>query len=207
MLQGLIKDYGLKWSDNNSAALMIARLTKVTDCDDIFNWVKQVKARKPKLSDFMDFMVISGLRFSEAVESYNLIIKLASEGKLHAYYNAESEILEHYRFKELFIRATKKAFITFMPQPLILKISENAHLTECGIINPVRRAGLRLRFGDIREAHATFLTNYLRQPEIDFLHGRVGMSIFMTNYFNPALIKDLKERAFKAIAELKASVT
>ena len=46
----------------------------------------------------------------------------------------------------------------------------------------------------MREAHATFMTKYLRPSEIDFLHGRVSSSIFMRNYFNPALINDLKER-------------
>jgi len=44
---------------------------------------------------------------------------------------------------------------------------------------------------------------YLTQPEIDFLHGRTSASIFMQNYFNPALISDLKERVFKAIEEIK----
>jgi hypothetical protein len=43
----------------------------------------------------------------------------------------------------------------------------------------------------------------LKESEIDFLHGRVSTSVFMRNYFNPALIGDLKERVFKAVAELK----
>jgi intergrase/recombinase len=204
--QKLIKDYGLKWSSNHSAELMIARLTKVTDCDDIFAWIRQVKAHRPKLSDFMDFMTISGLRFNEAIESYNLIIRLWQEGRLKDYYNEESEILEHYKFKEIFIRASKKAFISFMPHALILKISRNAPLKEGGVASLVKRSGLKMRFGDIREAHGTLLTKYLRQPEIDFLHGRVGISIFMTNYFNPALIKDLKERTMNAIQNIISNI-
>jgi len=47
------------------------------------------------------------------------------------------------------------------------------------------------------------MTKYLRPSEIDFLHGRVSSIIFMRNYFNPALISDLKERAFKGISEIK----
>jgi hypothetical protein len=38
--------------------------------------------------------------------------------------------------------------------------------------------------------------------EIDFLQGRTSASVFMRNYFNPALISDLKERVFKGIAAL-----
>jgi len=37
------------------------------------------------------------------------------------------------------------------------------------------------------------MTKYLKESEINFLHGRVSASIFMQNYFNPAWISDLKE--------------
>jgi len=54
--------------------------------------------------------------------------------------------------------------------------------------------------------HGTFMTKYLKREEIDFLHGRISSSIFMQNYFNPALIKDLKERTFRAIREIKTKI-
>jgi len=47
------------------------------------------------------------------------------------------------------------------------------------------------------------MTKGLSQPEIDFLQGRVSANVFMRNYFNPALIGDLKERVFEAIGKLK----
>ena len=65
---------------------------------------------------------------------------------------------------------------------------------------------LQLRFADIREAHATFMTKYLKKEEIDFLHGRVTSGVFMQRYFNPALIGDLKDRAFQGIAEILEKV-
>ena len=55
---------------------------------------------------------------------------------------------------------------------------------------------------DVREAHASFMTKHLQQPEIDFIHGRVSTNVFMRNYFNPALIGDLKARALKGIQEM-----
>ena len=51
-----------------------------------------------------------------------------------------------------------------------------------------------------------FMTKYLRPSKIDFLHGRVSSSIFMRNYFNPALINDLKERVFKAINDIENKI-
>jgi len=66
----------------------------------------------------------------------------------------------------------------------------------------LKRQGFNLRFGDIRENYATFMTRWLNPPEIDFLQGRVSASVFMSNYFNPALIGDLRERIFQGIKEI-----
>jgi len=131
---------------------------------------------------------------------------LAKEGKLNEYYDSEREILEHYKFKEIFIRRTKKAFISFIPKELIQKISDNEALNIHTIQTRVKRKTKKLRFSDVREAHGTFLTKYLRDSEIDFLHGRVSASVFMRNYFNPALITDLKERVFQGIAEIQTKI-
>jgi len=194
----------LKWSVQ-ADDIIINRLTKTVDSNEIFEWVKAVKREKPDLTDFMDFMAITGLRFNEALESYNLIIELAQERKLKQYYNEDKEVLEHFRFKEIFIRRTKKAFISFVSKALIEAVSRKKPLTYSYAIS-VRKKGFRLRFGDIREAHATFLTKYLRESEIDFLQGRVSASVFMRNYFNPALISDLKTRVFRGICEIQTSI-
>ena len=63
-----------------------------------------------------------------------------------------------------------------------------------------------MRFADIRETHATFMTKYLKDNEIDFVHGRVTSNVFMRNYFNPSLISDLKERALQAIDEIQEKI-
>ena len=46
------------------------------------------------------------------------------------------------------------------------------------------------------------MTKFLNPAEIDFLQGRIGASVFMRNYFNPALIENLQDRTFKGIYEL-----
>jgi intergrase/recombinase len=150
----------------------------------------------------MDFITISGLRCVEAVESYNLIIDLSKQGKLGEYYDAEKELLEHFRFKQIFIRNNKKAFVSFIPRTVVEEISRSEKITLAQITNRIKRKGLKPRFNDIREYYATCMTKFLSQPEIDFLQGRISGSVFMRNYFNPALISDLKERVFKAIEEL-----
>jgi len=205
----LIADYDLKWVGKSRDEIIIDRLTKVTDAGEIFEWVRKIKKARPELSSFMDFITITGLRFEEAIASYNLVIKLNSEGKLSEYYNTTNQTLEHYKFKETFLRRTKKAFISFAPETMIEQLSPISLSKELIIkrIHPSRKKwSLRLRFGDVREAHGTFLTKYLKESEIDFLHGRVSTSVFMRNYFNPALIKDLKRRTNKGISEILKNI-
>lgn len=99
-----------------------------------------------------------------------------------------------------------KAYVSFVPSNLIKRVSEHEALTKNAIQKRIQRADLPSRFGDIREAHGSLLTKYLRQAEIDFLHGRVSASVFMRNYFNPALVGDLQERTFKAVKDISERI-
>ena len=63
-----------------------------------------------------------------------------------------------------------------------------------------------MRFSDIRELFASCSVKHLKQPEIDFLQGRVSTSVFMQNYFNPMWIADLKTRAITNLTDLLITV-
>jgi intergrase/recombinase len=204
--QGLVKAYGLKWKNVKAEDLLLSRIANMENNGNVLEWIRLVKAKIPKLNVFMDFMLQSGLRFEEAVHSYNLIIDLAREGRLNEYYNEEAEALEHYRFKSLFIRRTKKAFVSFIPKRLVETVSREEKLTIYKVWNWVKRNSLKCRFPDIREYYATVMTKWLNQSEIDFLQGRISGSVFMRNYFNPALITDLHERVFKGLAEIQSKL-
>jgi len=167
-------------------------MTRTREYGDVSKWVSEVKNKFPKLADFLDFILANGLRFKEAVDSYNLIIDSTEKGKLESYYNSETETLEHFRFKQVFLRNTKKVFVSVVPRQLIKRISKKQKLTIYQIRNSIKRKGFGLRFGEVRDYFATHMTKFLTQSEIDFLQGRVSASVFMRNYFNPALISDLK---------------
>lgn len=158
--------------------------------------IRRVKVEASEYATFMDFMATTGLRYEEAINSWNLIIQLAGENKLRM--RSWSII----GFKGIFIRRTKKAFISFVPKDLINEIVKYRPLTFNVLRKRIQRRRLKLRFGDIRELHASVLTKYLREREIDFLHGRTSTSVFMRNYFNPAWIQDLKNRALEGAHEL-----
>lgn len=201
----LVHQHGLTWGGKDTDQVVIDRLTKVKDPNEIFDWIRKAKTARPDLEHLLYLMGITGLRLIEALNAYNLIIDLHDKGELQNYYNGHKQALEHYRYKEKFIRHTKKAFISYVPESLIDKIKMDAPLptSQSPIVKRINRCGLHSRFGDIREAHATFMTKFLEQSEIDFLHGRVSANVFMSNYFNPALIGDLKERVFQGIEAIK----
>ena len=198
----LIKSHGLKWAINNDD-IIIARLIKYSEngsgnSNELFEWIKAVKQKIPDFAVFIDFTIATGLRLDEAINSFRLIVELSEQGKLSQYYNAERCVLEHFRFKAIFIRRTKKAFMSFASNELIDSVNQSGFKPSIDIIKKrLQRAGLNLRFGDLRELWASKGVKYLRQPEIDFLQGRVSATVFMQNYFNPTWISDLKKRAVK----------
>ena len=204
-----IKAHGLKWAINNDD-IIIARLIKYSEnrsgnSNELFEWMNAVKRQIPDFAIFIDFAIATGLRLDEAINSYRLIVELSEQGKLSEYYNAEKQVLEHFRFKALFIRRTKKAFMSFASQELIDSVRLSGFHPSTDIIKKrLQRAGLNLRFGDLRELWASRGVRHLRQPEIDFLQGRVSASVFMQNYFNQTWICDLKKRVPKNSKQLLA---
>lgn len=203
----LVKSYGLKWGGRNPDQIFIDRFTKVEDPEEVWRWIKKAKDVYPGLTELLDLLAVTGLRLSEAVNSYNLQIDLHEHGKLGSYFKAEASTLEHFRFKELFLRKSKKAFVSFVPCELVGEIAQlQPYVSTDAVSKRLSKQGLPLRFSDIREAHGTFMIQYLKKEEIDFLHGRVTNGVFMQHYFNPALISDLRERVFKGIAEIQAKV-
>ncbi len=203
----LVHAYQLKWSDRSKDEIIIERLAKVKDVDDVFNWIRQVKAVRSDFSDLLDLMAYTGMRMLEAVESYNLIIQLHKQGRLNEYYDGEKEVLEHYKFKERFLRKSKKVFVSFVPKSLVMHIAEHGKpLNKHGVCSAIQRYGLPLRFGDIREVYGTIMSKHLSEIEVNFLHGRIGSSVFMSNYFNIKWITDLKERMSRGLAEIESKL-
>jgi intergrase/recombinase len=207
----LMKKFGVTWPGRSNDDIFIDRVFEKKDKngelveidpDATWNWIKAVKQTRPGLTNLLDLMAVSGLRFVEGVNSCNLIVKLSQEGKLSSYYAADKDTLEHFRFKEIFLRNTKKAFVSFVPPELIKKICVATPLTTDSVKKLIQKRKLPLCFGDIREAQGTLMIRYLKEDEINFIHGRISGSVFMSNYFNPSQIADLHERVFQGINEI-----
>lgn len=204
-----IKQYGLTWVSRSADDLIIDRLNRSDDPLDVWKWCLDVKECFPELNSFIELVAATGLRFSEALNCYNLIIRLTKEGTLtEKYFNANTGFLEHFRFRETFIRCSKKAYISFVPLDLLQTIGEKEVITAR---NPIQkhfqRRHVPQRFSDVREAHGTFMLKYLKETEVDFLHGRVSGSVFRVNYLNVKMIEDLKARASQGVTDILHKIT
>jgi intergrase/recombinase len=171
---------------------------------DLGEWLIQVKPILRKEENLLlKFLRVTGLRASEGVASFNLIIEYAKKGKLNEYLT-ETGVLEHFRFKETFIRGTKNCFISVIAQDLISEIVESEPVSYFAIIKRLQRNGLKSRIGELRDFFGTFMLSHgLIREEIDLLQGRVGKSIFARFYWSPSFI-ELQGCLLKASAEMES---
>jgi len=84
-----------------------------------------------------------------------------------------------------------------VPDSVIKGVLKAEELAYDMIKKRIQRRRIELRFSDLREYWAYKMVKYLRQPEIDFLMGHTSVNVSMANYFNPAWIKDLKDRTWR----------
>ncbi len=112
--------YNLKWTTGNESLTSLQRFFNLkTGLEYMLKRVKEMMRVLPDhTSAVIKFALLTGLRPSEAYESVRLIIttsgKIAESSKEPQYYNPEQQTLEHFRFAEIFLRPTKKAFLSHL---------------------------------------------------------------------------------------------
>jgi hypothetical protein len=109
----LIKAFGLKWSVNNDD-IIISRLLKYSSNSEtqseLFDWIQKVRSQIPAFKIFMDFIIATGLRLDEVINSYKLIVDLSRKENFVNITILKDRFLSTSVFKEIFIRKTKKTF-------------------------------------------------------------------------------------------------
>lgn len=95
-------------------------------------------------------------------------------------------MLEHFRYPEIYIRRTKKAYISRVTD-LVLDIAKHCGDHSYSALKlMIRRRGIGMHMAFCRKIFATYLRNSGIEPEtIDLLQGRTPKSIFARHYFRP----------------------
>jgi len=198
----IVKNNGLKWEGRSTLEVVVDILN--TKIGETKTWLKEALRELPKeYGTVLLFTALTGLRPREATASSKLISELTEKGRLEEYLNRELLMLEHFRFKEIFLRKCKNAYISFItPELLDLVIACQPKVEYEGIDSALGRRELPVRVKELRKLYATLLRDYLPQEMIDLIQGRVSQSVFLRFYYKPFLL-DIREKVLKAITPLQ----
>jgi hypothetical protein len=196
-----LKSYGIKWSNEDTAFNGFLAIFNHKH-DTLPQYIKDIL---PILHDnerlFLRFLAVSGLRKSEAITSFNMIIDFHNKGILKEYFNEELSVLEHFKYK-VFLRGTKNAYISFVSREIINQICQSQPVTYNAIHCRFLRRKIKLRLKDLRSYHNSYLRkNGLISELVDVLAGRVPKTVFCRHYLG----EDIK--AFGAtVLEIEANL-
>ena len=197
-----LSEHGIKWERSNGLRAFL-RIFSASNNDVLkWYWDAQNSLRENEVL-FTKFLLHSGLRVSEAINSFNLIIELSKEDKLSDYYDSEFQVLCHFKDPKLFIRRTKNCYITFLEPEFLQQITVSQLVSYSGLRKRLERKHLRLRFNELRDKFGTHLLSHgVLEAEINLLQGRIPVDIFIRHYWSPKL-KELGIRIFQALQNIE----
>ncbi|WP_458743851.1 integrase [Candidatus Nitrosocosmicus sp. T] len=181
------KKYQFKWSATDSLAGFYNILKPDGDFTKMLEWITTTIKSYPRFANILIFNVLTGLRPQEAIDSFNLLLS----DKRQDYLSRDEKLLEHFKFPEIFLRRTKKAFISITNKELISLVEGQKPLTYDTIkIAITRKEQTGFKMSYCRKIFATFLRNEGIEAEIiDLLQGRIPDSVFVRHYYRPAMSK------------------
>jgi hypothetical protein len=118
-----------------------------------------------------------------------------------------AKALEHFRFPDIFLRETKKCYISFVTDDVlnIVKNIEKVPSSRNAIGKVCQRRGIKTDMHLTRKIFASWLRKEGIQPEIiDLLQGRVSSSILVKHYLVPS--SSLKDQVLDAVKLLQKMI-
>jgi intergrase/recombinase len=186
MWKSIRERYQLKWSDDSSINFFEEIYASNNQCRKMIEWVKAAAAVLPKeRANILYFNTLTGLRSSEAIESICLI-----HTDLDNYLNRERMVLEHFRYRDIFIRRTKNAFISVII-PTVLELAKKCAI-DCSwsaIYHMLKTKGMNMQMKYCRKIFATYVRSQagVDSEIVNLLQGRIGKDMFVRHYNRPDL--------------------
>ncbi|MCL2475592.1 integrase [Candidatus Bathycorpusculum sp.] len=189
-----LKNYGIKWSNEDTAFKGFLSIFNKKH-NTLPEYLKKVWLHLSNDEKILvKFLAVTGLRAGEGINSFNLIISLNSKKKLDDYYNKELNVLEHFKFGDLFLRGTKNTYISFVSQELITEICHCEPINYNALHCRFKRRGFKLRLKELRSFNNTFVRKSDVISELtDILAGRVPKSVFCRHYLAEDMLKFSKQ--------------
>jgi hypothetical protein len=206
------KRYNLKWTTGNESLQALHRYFDDSLSLDVM--MAKVKEMIAVLGGIMGqivkFAVLTGLRPGEVEESVRLINQPVVAG--NKYYNPERQALEHFRFPEIFLRRTKKAYISFVTEDMLPRVPEVGGINKddvpsyTAIRQACRKKGIYCNMAYCRKIFASWLSTKegISDVMIDMLQGRTAKSVLVQHYLAPS--SDYREKVLQSVRNLKAEL-
>jgi hypothetical protein len=196
--------YQLKWSNGDSFDIIEGILDGHNNYSVMVAWLKETLSKIPKsYGNVLIFDTLCGLRPSEAFQSLFLI-----RSDLHNYLRRDQMILEHYKYHKVFIRRSKKAFVSIVNDQVLQIAKESYNCGYAAFRSYLKKRGLAMNMAYCRKIHGTYLRKHGIESElVDLLHGRVPKTIFARHYFRPDFkleqerIRDLTMKLYEEIRQ------
>ncbi len=130
--------YNLRWSKGYDAMAAFERFfNPMMSVEAMIGRVKGMMRVLPAdMAAVIRFACLVGLRATEVCESVRLI---NDREALTSYYRPERQTLEHFRFSDVFIRQTKKAYISFVTKEQLSEIALLGRKTPSLFVDKLRR--------------------------------------------------------------------
>ncbi len=174
--------YQLKWTSPDGLEVFQSIFDNEKNYSSMLSWLKNAIAQIPKpYANILIYNTLTGLRPAEACHSIELIQK-----DLQVYLKQDKMILEHYRYPAIYIRNSKKAFISIVDHNIIKIALEAVNCGYNALRNYLVRRKLGMNMSYCRKIFATYLrTKGIEQETIDLLQGRIPKSVFARHFFRP----------------------
>ncbi|MCI0557706.1 MAG: hypothetical protein MN733_04370 [Nitrososphaera sp.] len=195
--QKIVKNHGIHWrqTDNDNFDFF----DKET-ISEMIEYVKQtMKILPADMANTFVTATMLGLRADEVCKAINLLKQDAKD-----YYNEKLGILEHYKHKDLFIRRTKKAYISLVDDELLDQAKRSCDSYQA-IRSYLKRRKTAMQMKYCRKIFGTYLRqNGIESEFIDVLQGRVPQSVFAKHYYRPD--QATPDKAKQLIKELRTKL-
>ncbi len=157
------------------------------------------------MGQIIKFGTLIGARCTEIIECVKLINNNNPE-IFPRYYNRERQALEHFKFGDIFLRETKKCYISFVRDDILDIVKGIEKVPSRNAIGKAcQRRGIKMEMHLTRKLFASWLRKEGVQAEVvDLLQGRVAPSILTRHYMVPA--PSFKSDVLKAIEKLRERI-
>ena len=176
------ENYQLKWSNGDSLKYFENFFDGGKSYTVMMEWLTKTCSNLPEqYGSVLKYCTLTGLRAEEACRSISLL-----QTDKENYLREDELILEHYRYPAVFLRRTKKAYVSVVTDDILVMAEHCGKLSYSAMNCYLRKHGLEMNMKYCRKIFSTHLRNCGLQPEIiDLLQGRVPKTVFARHYNRP----------------------